>query len=354
MMFALIMGFTVCANAQTSLVDNGTIKDNWYIGGGIGTNVWNDGTSWTLFNAKSYVEDGKTNSWWRTQPLHVNVTVGKMFNPYLGAEIDYAMAFNLRGQSKFLDAHNLTGNVVVNLNNVIGGYHGARRFFEAELLAGAGWMHNFNDNTDFNALTIRGAVRCNFNVSKTIAVTLTPEYIWTPKNVGNCTTPLQGVNISVGVKWNIPTKRGGFPLKELRRQSEIDSLTSQINTLQKTNADLAKANADLAATVKKLVEDGNKVTVKTQNVGTVSFAKGKSDVDADKIADVVKSLKETNGTITLTGTTSPEGSESYNKKLAVDRATAVKDALVAGGVDSDRISIKNDYDNQRSVIISVK
>lgn len=353
MMFALVMGFMVSANAQTALVDNGTAKDNWYIGAGVGTNVWNDGTSWSLFNAKSQVEDGKTNSWWRTQPLHFDVTVGKMFNPYLGAEIDYAMAFNLRGQSKFLDAHNLTGNVVVNLNNVIGGYNGARRFFEVELLGGAGWYHNFNYGR-IDALTVRGALRGNFNVSKSLAITVTPEYIWTPKNVGDIDKSLMGVNLSVGVKWRIPTQRGNFPLRKLYDKDEVDALNAKVNSLTETNANLSKANADLSETIKKLVADGDKVTVKTQNVGTVLFEKGKSTVDYDKVADVVKSLKETDGTITLTGTTSPEGSESYNKKLASDRAKAVKNALVAGGIDSSRISIKNDYDNQRSVIISVK
>ena len=40
MMFALIMGVAVSAVAQTAIVDDGTVKDNWYVGGGVGTNVW--------------------------------------------------------------------------------------------------------------------------------------------------------------------------------------------------------------------------------------------------------------------------------------------------------------------------
>ena len=352
MMFALVLGFAVCANAQTALVDNGTAKDNWYLGVGVGTNVWNDATSWTLFNTESRYVDEKTKSWWRTQPLHVDVTVGKMFNPYLGAEIDYAMAFNLHGQTKFLDAHNLTGNLVVNLNNVNGGYHGTRHFFEVELLGGVGWYHNFNYAT--NALTVRGALRGNFNVSKWVAVTVTPEYLWTPKDVVDNYETRMGVNLSVGVKWRIPTQRGGFPLRKLYDKAEVDALNAQINALQESNANLSKANADLSETIKKLVEEGNKVTVKTQSVGTLFFEKGKSNVDLAKVSDVVNSLKDTKGTIVLTGTTSPEGTEAFNKKLASARANSVKEALVAGGIDSDRISIKNDYENQRSVIVTVE
>lgn len=352
LMFALMMGFAVYTNAQTALVDNGTAKDNWYLGGGIGTNVWNDVTSWQLFNAKSVVNDGKTNSWWRTQPLHVNVTFGKMLTPYLGFEVDYAMAFNLRGQSKFLDAHNLTGNVVLNLNNIVNGYSGSRRFFEVELLGGAGWLHNFNGSV--NGLTVRGAFRGNFNVNKSFAVIVTPEYVWTPKNIGDIKTSVMGVNLSVGVKWRIPTQRGNFPKWALRDQSEIDALNSQINTLQETNANLSKANADLAEALKKALEDGNKVEVKVQNVKGVNFEKGKSEVDNETISKLASQLKNTNGTIVLTGTTSPEGKEVFNKNLATERAKAVKDKLVELGIDSKRITIKDGYEYQRSVIISVE
>lgn len=353
-MIALFMGMVMSVNAQTALVDNGTIKDNWYVGVGVGTNVWNDGNSWTLFNAKSTVVDGKTNSWWRTQPIHFDVTVGKMFNPYLGAEVDYAMAYNLRGQSKFLDAHNLTGNVVLNLNNILGGYNGVRRAVEFELIGGAGWYHNFNEGVDDDAMTVRGAIRTNINLGKNFALTVTPEYIWTPKKFVEANTSLQGVNLSVGLKYRIPSSRSNFPKKELRSQAEIDALNNTISTLQTENANLAKANADLSETIKKLVEKGDSVKIQTTSIGSVLFAKGKSDVDTSKVADIVSALKATNGNIVLTGTASPEGKEKFNKALALKRAEAVKKALVDSGIDASRVTIENDYAKQRSVTISVK
>lgn len=355
MMFALVMGIAVSANAQTALVDNGTAKDNWYVGVGVGTNVWNDVNSWTLFNTKS---SNGNNSWWRTQPVHANVTVGKMINPYVGAEVDYSGVFNLENSKTFLDAHNLTGNVVFNVSNLLAGYHRHRRCFELELLGGAGWVHEFdseyaNGSTGGNALSVRGALRGNVNVSKNVAITVTPEYLWLPKQF-TMRGEFQGVNLSVGVKYRIPTNRGNFPLKQLRNQSELDALNATIQSLQNANAELTRVNAGLEATIKQLLAEGNKVSVETQSLGSYYFDKGKYDVDVNKVAGLVKALKDTNGSIVLTGTTSPEGSESFNKTLAEKRAKAVKDALVANGIDASRIKVKNNYEAQRSVVILVE
>lgn len=349
------MGIAVSANAQTALVDNGTAKDNWYVGVGVGTNVWNDVNSWTLFNTKS---SNGNNSWWRTQPVHANVTVGKMINPYVGAEVDYSGVFNLENSKTFLDAHNLTGNVVFNVSNLLAGYHGHRRCFELELLGGAGWVHEFdseyaNGSTGGNALSVRGALRGNVNVSKNVAITVTPEYLWLPKQF-TMRGEFQGVNLSVGVKYRIPTNRGNFPLKQLRNQSELDALNATIQSLQNANAELTRVNAGLEATIKQLLAEGNKVSVETQSLGSYYFDKGKYDVDVNKVAGLVKALKDTNGSIVLTGTTSPEGSESFNKTLAEKRAKAVKDALVANGIDASRIKVKNNYEAQRSVVILVE
>lgn len=353
-MITLLMGMVFSANAQSTLVDNGTIKDNWYVGVGVGTNVWNDVNSWTLFNAKTSSVGGENNSWWRTQPLNVNVTVGKMFNPYLGAEIDYAMIFNLHNQWKFMDAHNLTGNAVLNLSNIIGGYNGVRRAVEFELIGGAGWYHNFNYGVDMNGMTVRGAIRTNINLGKSMALTITPEYIWVYKKFIETNTSVQGVNLSVGLKYRIPSSRSGFPKKELRNYALEKELNDKINALNETVSTQSKSIADLSETVKILSEKTTKDSTVTTSIPSIVFKKGSSTLVSSQIAAVANILKATNGKITLVGNTSPEGTETFNKKLASARAEAVKEALVNEGVDASRITIANEYANQRSVTIGTK
>lgn len=346
LMFALIMGMVVSANANSTLVDNGTFKDNWYVGLGGGSNVWNDADSWILFKSYSKAHNGKENTWSSKRPFHVNILIGKMINPYLGVEADYKMIYNL-------DAHHLTGNVVFNLNNIINGYDGKKDFFEVELLGGLGWYHNFSKD-DKNAVGVRGALRANFNLTQHFAITLTPEYLWFHKKFLDDNKSKQFVNWNVGVKWTIPTKRGGFPLKELRDQDEIDGLNAKINQLAETVNSQAKSIEDLTETIKNLTENASKVKATAKTIPSVTFEKGKSDVDATKVTEIVKALKDADGSIVLTGTTSPEGKEKFNKKLALSRAEAVKKALVGSGIDESRITIKNDYESQRAVTISVK
>lgn len=356
----LMMSLTLTVNAQSSLVDNGGVKDNWYIGGTVGTNVWNDVNSWTMFNTKSVVSDGKTNSWWRTQPLNISVLGGKMFNPYMGFEVDYRTVYNLRGETPFLDAHNLTANVVVNLTNTVYGYIGARKMFELELLGGAGWVHNFSKTlvdgtpTPRNAMSVRGAVRGNLNLNNNWAVTVTPEYIWIPRNVGTAMNAKQGVNVSVGVKYRFNSLRGHFPNRKLYDQAEIDDLNEIINGLKIVNKKLTNTNADLVATIKDLIAKGEKVIVKTEKLDMVFFEQGKSEVNYENVKHIIDALKEHSGSITLVGNTSPEGSEYVNDTLAKARAEQVKQMLVKHGIDESRVNISNNYEDKRCVLILVE
>lgn len=78
-----------------------------------------------------------------------------------------------------------------------------------------------------------------------------------------------------------------------------------------------------------------------QNVKDVYFDYDKSDVRADQQsaiqADVAFLQQHSNISFTVEGHCDERGSTEYNLALGDNRASAVKNALVAGGISADRI-----------------
>ncbi|MBC7425288.1 MAG: OmpA family protein [Bacteroidia bacterium] len=76
----------------------------------------------------------------------------------------------------------------------------------------------------------------------------------------------------------------------------------------------------------------------------ILFAFDKSDLQAtaksnlDKVIDVLKKYPDTN--IEVQGHTDSKGSESYNQKLSVKRASNVSSYLSSNGISSSRLTIK--------------
>ena len=330
LMFVLIMGFAVNSMAQKEIVDNGTAKDNWFVTANVGTHMWGDEEHWgQLFHMKNL----------EYTPILVEVGVGKMFTPFVGAEVNYEMMF-VKNHGKFLDAHNLTANAVFNLSNIIGGYNGHARKVEFDGIVGTGWSHDFGGSDD---ISLRGAVRMNWNTWKNVALTVTPEATWLPSVDGSFQS-----NILVGIRWNIPSERGGFPMKKLYDQKQIDNLNATINKLNGDIKTQRKRIDDLKLQISQMSND-NKVITTTHSV---AFEKGKYEVG--DLSAIAEELIASPNDIVITATTSPEGSETFNKELALKRANAVKDALVNLGVNANRITVNCDYAAQRSASIMLK
>ena len=87
------------------------------------------------------------------------------------------------------------------------------------------------------------------------------------------------------------------------------------------------------------------------NSYTILFEQGKSTVK--DITPVINALKQNNKNITIIGNISPEGSEKVNKALALARAKSVRNALIKAGISADRITITNEYADQRRATIIV-
>lgn len=143
--FSIICLCLMCVFASAQVVETGSLKDNWYVSGNVGTTTWDNSRSWAEPN-----------------DVLVNIAIGKEITPIFGLELDMMAGMN-QGNKTFFDSHNLTANVTTNLTNLICGYNGDRRLFEPILIVGAGWYHTYGDV--YNNVSARGAVRCNFNIS---------------------------------------------------------------------------------------------------------------------------------------------------------------------------------------------
>ena len=140
----------MCAFASAQVVETGSMKDNWYISGNVGTTIWDNHRSWAEPN-----------------DVLVNIAIGKEITPIFGLELDMMAGMN-QGNKTFFDSHNLTANVTTNLTNLICGYNGDRRLFEPILIVGAGWYHTYGDvynNVSAIILTlIRPGMGCKISI----------------------------------------------------------------------------------------------------------------------------------------------------------------------------------------------
>ena len=100
----------------------------------------------------------------------------------------------------------------------------------------------------------------------------------------------------------------------------------------------AQAPAPPPTTEKKIVLRG------------VNFDFDKSNIRADArpILDQAIAMLKQEGTISIVteGHTDAVGSDQYNERLSIRRATAVKDYLVRGGISSNRIEIRGFGESQ--------
>ena len=246
------------------------------------------------------------------------------------------------------------GQTKLNLTNLCLGYTGEPRKFELIPSVGIGWIHGFYRSTnDANDLGTKFSVDFKYNVTPRLSVVATPYFAYNLTNkqaskhhnvmfkgqprfdVHNSWYGLEvGVSYRLGNTFKVCNKT--------HTQAEVDALNAEINELRE--------KLEKKPTTVTVVQYIDKAVVETtDNSYTVLFKQGKSDVG--DLSDIAKKLNKTDASITIVGSTSPEGSEKFNRNLALARANAVKDALVKAGVDKARITVTNEYGKQRNATI---
>lgn len=181
--------------------------------------------------------------------------IGKQITPVFGVGVEGAFAVNTSSWRYMTHSSTAFDNSYVgvygtaDLFNLFGGYQCAVRPFTIEALIGAGWGHNYYNESageDWNYFATKVGLNFNFNVTDNFSISVKPSIVWdmnddfsqsvTGYNINNATFQLlAGVNYRFG---------NGFTCVEPYNQAQVDGLNAQINELRgKLDQSIASADA---------------------------------------------------------------------------------------------------------------
>lgn len=232
-----------------------------------------------------------------------------------------------------------------NLGNLILGYKGEPRTWEFIPTVGFGWIHGFNHGTpDENNFGTKFNVDVKYNVTERIALVASPYLAYRFDNNADLQPKFDSRNAWYGLDLGFSVRLGdNFKICPYQyTQRDVDLLNEKINYLRGENDDLRNRKPEV---VEKVVEK----TVTELGQYTVTFAQGSAELTpaAKSILDKVPAGK----TVTVIGTTSPEGSTKINSKLSEARAAAVADYLKNRGV---HVASATGNENGRLGVVTVE
>ncbi|MDE7024538.1 MAG: OmpA family protein, partial [Paramuribaculum sp.] len=264
----------------------------------------------------------------------------------------------------------------VNLFNLFGGVKCDGRFFDMEVVAGAGWGHDFYSSTtwmpfsytakDENYFVTKVGLNLNFNVNPNLTVALKPYVAWNmtgtknqPLDVEYTTAAYDAAratfNIAASVSYNFGP---GFQCVTPADPAQIAALNDQVNALRAQignsaavgEAAVARAQnlgQELAACQNRKPEVIKEVNNSLTSVRYIFYRVGSSKITADQqpnVEMVAEYLKHNpKSKVVIKGYASPDGNIEFNKKLAAARAESVKTMLVDKyNISSDRITAEGE------------
>lgn len=333
LMFALLLGMAVNMTAQT-IVKPATF-DNTYVS--------------VRYGVTAFMHPGcnEFTNFAHSLAGQSEIQFGKYITPKFGVALDGTLGwdtYSCKKMSKnvvpFVSVAALAKYRVVDFNR-----------FGVVAVAGPGWIHAFDANSnsehfDQNGIFTKFQLEFSYKVTDRVIVDVVPElnYNFTSGKVEHNHQPtFDARNAWYGLNVGLTYKFGNdFQLcDKLYTAAEWNALNEEVNNLR---AELAKKPKEVKVVETKVVKE----TVKDATfLPSVTFERGSAVVGS--IDDLIKVVKATTGTVTLVGSTSPEGPEELNADLATARANAVKKALVKAGVSADRIKTVTTYDAQRAV-----
>lgn len=290
-------------------------------------------------------------------PLNTTFSLkaGKNFNTVFGLNVEGTTWFGSNGTRGHFDlgyGHNAFRavsvglNGTVNLTNAILGYN-PNKTFEVYTETGLGYLATFNANADnANDLFAKTGLVLgwSFGQPKAWQLVLNPTIYWNltrdnfdANNGVKFNKNHAQLGLNVGVVYKFKTSNGTHNFKTY----DVGALNSQIDNLR---AELAKKPKEVV----KTVVETNTVQVPVGNT-YVFFAQN----SADLTNEAKTTLDNVSGTVEVTATASPEGTEEYNKALSQRRADAVKAYLESKGVTvtkAEGLGVQGDSSNRVSVV----
>ena len=368
---AAVLSVSVSAQ-QKELVTAHKAFDNWYLGinAGVATPMqkWGD------------------EGFMKGVAPSVGLRLGKNLTTVFGVALD-ANAYFKSGEKSLMDTKTFVNVTTIdalgtfNLSNFFGGFQGQPRRFELVALGGFGMTNEFGSPLGHYAYGInsKAALDFTFNLGSKRAwqFYLEPAVVFglwdngsvycvleNPKNDFKYDSRNGLFQFNVGLNYKFATSNGthNFAYARLHDQSVIDDLNARINELRDESDSkdrriardirrIAELEDSLEAAKKVKPTVVNKVTKVTQVVNnnvlqpSVIFGQGKSTVDAGQMASVAMIAKymknHPDSKILIKGYASPEGNPELNQRLSVNRAQAVKDALITRyGIAASRLTIE--------------
>ena len=338
-------------------VSTNSFWSNWFIQGDVTWNSFYVGSvnkfGSTPFN-KFPLGSKPDGSEGHPTSLGFSVAVGKWFTPGLGLRTKA----NALWLSKAFDSKSdkylaINEQALFNLHNLLGGYD-EDRFWNFIPYAGAGVARNFDAKA--NSFVLSAGILNTFKVGKKLFLNLDLGYY--SYDHAFCGAARGGIrpasrfnqlSLEVGVTYNLGkgtwNKTPDVDAIKALSQGQIDALNAQLTDAQSENARLK----DLLANQQKEVAQATAVATKTVTKVvaapvSVFFNINKSKIaskkDLQNVSDLVKTAKENNSKLVVTGyADSKTGSAAYNQKLSEKRAQTVADELVKMGVDRNNIEI---------------
>lgn len=362
--FSLAIASTLLGAQAQNIIETPRFDANWSAGleGGVST---------PLAHGHSFFPDMRG---------IVGAHVQKQIAPAFGLGVEASFGVNT---SSWYGHHSVTAfdnsyvgaYGAVNLMNLFGRSCCAVRPFEIELLAGAGWGHDYvyngpNENygrKDWNYFATRAGVRFNFNVNSHVTISLKPTVTW--NMTGSAYQPefdikwtsagysrkLATFDCMLGLTYHFGPR---FTKATLGSPDETEALNNEINRLRGEIAACNAATAAAAATAADLAnqlqacqnrkpEIVKEVSNNLQSVRYIFYKVGSSVITSDQmpnvemVASYLKNHKD--ATVMVKGYASQDGNLDFNIKLAQARAESVKNALVNKyGIKASRIKAEGE------------